>query len=95
MYIRVYERLGQPPEIVREFEEDKRRFEMRKAEHKKRLASLKKFQFMWQCPGGTESIQSYKLPFNRPNEISPRRMLHTYLRFYADLQRGNSTYDLT
>jgi hypothetical protein len=63
MYIRVYERLGQPPEELRDFEEQKRRFEMAKAEHEKRLASLKKFQFTSQCPSGTQSAQSYKLPF--------------------------------
>ena len=40
MYIRVYERIGQPPEILRDVEEEKRRFEMAKAEHKKRLAPL-------------------------------------------------------
>ena len=40
MYVRVYERIGQPPEILRDVEEEKRRFEMAKAEHKKRLAPL-------------------------------------------------------
>lgn len=63
MYIREYEGLGQPAEVVRDFEEQKRYFEMAKAEHKKRLASLKKFQFTSQCPSGTQSAQSYKLPF--------------------------------
>lgn len=63
MYIRVSERLGQSPEERRDFEEQKRRFEIAKAEHEKRLASLKKFQFTSQCPSGTQSAQSYKLPF--------------------------------
>jgi hypothetical protein len=63
MYIRVYERLGQPPEVMKDFEEQKRRFEMAKAEHQKRLALLRKRQFMPQCPVGTESAQTYKLPF--------------------------------
>lgn len=40
MYIRAYERLGQPPDELRDFEEQKRRFEMVKAEHEKRLAPL-------------------------------------------------------
>jgi V8-like Glu-specific endopeptidase len=41
MYIRAYEGLGQIPEDLRDFEEDKRRFEMAKTEHEERLASLK------------------------------------------------------
>lgn len=40
MYIRKYERLGQSPEELRDFEEEKRRFEMAKAEHEKRLTPL-------------------------------------------------------
>jgi hypothetical protein len=40
MYIWVCEGLGQPPEVLRDFEEEKRRFEMAKAEHEKRLAPL-------------------------------------------------------
>jgi len=63
MYIRVYERLGQPPEVLKDVEEKKRRFEMTKAEHAKRLALPKKIQFTSQCPSGTQSAQSYKLPF--------------------------------
>jgi len=35
MYVRVYEGLGQPPEVVRDFEEQKQRFEVTKAEHEK------------------------------------------------------------
>lgn len=61
--MRVYEELGQPPEVLRDFEEQKRRFEIAKGEHEKRLASLKKSQFMPQCPAGTQSVQNYKLPF--------------------------------
>ena len=64
MYIRIYEGLGQPPEVLRDFEEQKRRFEMAKAEHEKRLALLKKPQFLPQCPDGTQSAQTYKLPFD-------------------------------
>ena len=63
MYVRVYGGLGQPPEAVRDFEEEKQRFEVAKAEHEKRLALLKKSQFLPQCPGGTQSAQNYKLPF--------------------------------
>ena len=41
MYIRNYEALGQPPEeVIKDFEEQKRRFEMAKALHQQRLAPL-------------------------------------------------------
>ncbi|MCA9420536.1 MAG: hypothetical protein KC592_05950 [Nitrospira sp.] len=40
MYIRVHEGLGQPPDLLRDFEDEKRRFEMAKAEHEKRLAPI-------------------------------------------------------
>lgn len=42
MYIREYEGLGQPAEVVRDFEEQKRHFEMAKAEHKKRFGVAQK-----------------------------------------------------
>lgn len=40
MYIPVRETLGQPPEVLRDFEEQKRRFEVAKADHERRLTPL-------------------------------------------------------